>query len=276
MTSESKSNYPSDKRVKRFFRMFPFRHMKVKVAVPVQTLENNEFLAAEHLNDGERYLKNYNNHIVSLIFRNMPILDRIKVLEFGAGLGTLAEIVRKKYNLTPTCVEIDRSFLTILTERGFSSFQSLQDLAEKKFDFIYSSNVLEHIDDDVSTLYSLNFQLEPKGKLVLYIPALKFLYSEYDRSIGHYRRYSRTEIKKKLKKAGFEIDSISYNDVLGVIPWFILRFNRKNVTNSTNQNNSLRIYDDFIFPISRALDSVGFKRLFGKNLLIVATKSSSN
>jgi SAM-dependent methyltransferase len=251
------------------------RRSKIQTSVPVQTLENNEFLAAEHLIDGERYLENYNCHIVSLIFQNMSNFDRIKVLEFGAGLGTLADIVRKKYKLSPTCVEIDKSFLKILSERGFKSFQSLPDLAGEKFDFIYSSNVLEHIDDDLSALHSLNNQLEPEGKLVLYVPALKFLYSSHDRSIGHYRRYSRTEIKEKLKKAGFEIDSISYNDVLGVIAWFILRFKRKNVTNSTIQNNSLRIYDDFVFPISRALDSIGFKRLFGKNLLIVATKSPS-
>ena len=62
-----------------------------------------------------------------------------------------------------------------------------------QYDFIYSSNVLEHIYDDVKSLKQLESKLTKNGTLVLYLPAFQILYSDLDRSVGHFRRYSKKE-----------------------------------------------------------------------------------
>ena len=66
-------------------------------------------------------------------------------------------------------------------------------------DLIYTSNVLEHIDDDLAALKQLRATLSPGGRIAIYVPAMQVLYSDMDRSLGHYRRYGRQELLAKLK-----------------------------------------------------------------------------
>jgi SAM-dependent methyltransferase len=236
-----------------------------------QTIEHDTFSASGHLEDAEACLKNYNLHVVSLMFQKYDFNGGNSVLEFGAGLGTLADIVRNRYDFSPVCVEIDSSFLKLLRDKGFVSFQSINEIQDEKFDFVYSSNVLEHIKDDVAILKELRKIMAPSATLALYIPALKFLYSEHDRNIGHFRRYSRKELRDKLDQAGFRVDHIRYSDSAGILPWFLLRFKTSTSSKQSNEQRLLRVYDRILFPISRLLDSLGFKWVLGKNILVFAS-----
>src|SRR5205809_802920 len=65
-------------------------------------------------------------------------------------------------------------------------------------------NVLEHIDDDVSTLRRLRELLAPGGALLLLVPAHPTLFGPIDTAFGHYRRYGKQELRRKLRAAGFE------------------------------------------------------------------------
>lgn len=244
---------------------------RLTTTVQDQTIEHNTFSASGHLEDAEACLKNYNSHIVSLIFQKYDFNSGNRVLEFGAGLGTLAEMVRNRYDFSPVCVEIDSSFLKLLQDKDFVSFQSIYEIRDEKFDLVYSSNVLEHIKDDVAILKELREIMAPSANLALYIPALKFLYSEHDRNIGHFRRYSRNEVRNKLDQAGFRVDHIRYSDSLGILPWYLLRFKTSTSSKQSNEQRLLRVYDRILFPISRLLDSLGFKWVLGKNILVFAS-----
>ena len=67
-------------------------------------------------------LKNYNNHIVDLILSIES--NKSEILDFGAGCGSLAKIVRKKTNQNLTCIEIDEYFISILIKEGFDVFDN--------------------------------------------------------------------------------------------------------------------------------------------------------
>ena len=71
-------------------------------------------------------------------------------------------------------------------------------------------DVLEHIDDDVGTLRHLFEALDPGGILVLTVPAHPFLFDEMDEIALHRRRYSRSDLGRKLRVAGFEIRSLTH------------------------------------------------------------------
>jgi len=71
-------------------------------------------------------------------------------------------------------------------------------------------DVLEHIDDDVGTLRHLFEALDPGGILVLTVPAHPFLFDEMDEIALHRRRYSRSDLGRKLRVAGFEIRSLAH------------------------------------------------------------------
>ena len=78
--------------------------------------QNNNFYSGlrKELLDLE-VMKNYNNAIVRKAFRKITKPGK-QVLDFGAGIGTLSNIFRERYNLNPFCLEIDKKNISFLRE----------------------------------------------------------------------------------------------------------------------------------------------------------------
>jgi SAM-dependent methyltransferase len=66
-------------------------------------------------------------------------------------------------------------------------------------------DVLEHIEDPHPLLKEFARVLSSEGVLLITVPAHPSLFSEYDSSIGHFRRYTSKELKASLERAGFEV-----------------------------------------------------------------------
>jgi hypothetical protein len=79
--------------------------------------------------------------------------------------------------------------------------------------------VLEHIEDDETTLAQIREILRPGGKLVLLVPAMPQLYGTLDRALHHFRRYSAEEVGRKLGAAGFAVDNTRFLNRPGVFGW---------------------------------------------------------
>ena len=218
----------------------------------------------------EPSLKSYTNHVADLILSVRR--KESKILDFGAGVGTLAKIIRTKTGKSPTCIEIDEYFKSILIKNGFSVFENIVNTKDQ-YDFIYSSNVLEHIFNDIKSLQQLESKLTKNGTLVLYLPAFQTLFSDLDRSVGHFRRYSKRRILKITRHAGFKVDKMFYVDSIGYFCSFIIQILGWNTKFGVGFKNSLKLYDKLIFPVSRLLDSLGFKYILGKNIFVALKKS---
>jgi 2-polyprenyl-3-methyl-5-hydroxy-6-metoxy-1,4-benzoquinol methylase len=143
----------------------------------------------EELEKLESNLQNYNKFIISS-FINHAGLQANNILDFGAGIGTLSSIWKSlKMDSLITCLEIDQTQNSILVNRGFPTLNDFPN--EILFDYIFTSNVLEHIEDDSEAIIKLFNILRPGGGLGIFVPANMFLYSNIDSKLGHYRRYSR-------------------------------------------------------------------------------------
>jgi len=238
----------------------------------VQNEFNIEFPGIQELKTAEQGLQFYSNDIVKKMNKELRIGKNITVLDFGAGTGQLAEIWRSNYKINPICLEIDPSLEEVLKVKKFKVFQKLDQIPDM-VEFIYTSNVLEHIEDDVSTLVDIKNKLLAGGKLVIYVPALPFLFSAFDVGVGHYRRYSKKELIKKVTESGLEVEKCYWNDSLGILVALIVKLlGYKRLVNLGNVKTIL-IYDRIIYPISKILDSIVFKHLIGKNLFLIAKKS---
>ena len=222
---------------------------------------------------GEESLKKYNLSVVRKIkmgidgASNQDYSD--KIFEFGAGIGVLAKIWRTEFKISPTCIEIDSRFVEELKRSGFEAYKSLNEV-NKIYDACYSPNVLEHIEDDVYALKEIKKFLSPGGILVIYVPALPILFSGLDTKVGHYRRYTRKELVKKIKQAGYDVQDIYYNDCVGVLATLITKTFGFNSESGFGSSKSLQIYDKYLLPLSNILDSLIMKRIIGKNLLVIA------
>jgi Methyltransferase domain len=128
-------------------------------------------------------------------------------------------------------------------------------------------NVLEHIKDDEKELAHVYKTLKSGGHVLIFVPTLSWLYSDLDKTIGHYRRYHKRELVKLMKDAGFDVVKVKYLDFSGMIPWYIAFVLLRRVITSGN----VSAYDKWIVPAIRRIERI-IKPPIGKNLLLVGKK----
>ena len=220
---------------------------------------------------GEHALANYNAWIVKQFVRYFRQSDTTgkAVLDFGAGIGTLSVIFERDSGVRPLAVEVDVNQQATLRKRNIETYTSLADL-RRPMNFIYSSNVLEHIPDDVATLAALRETLVAGGKIAIFVPAFESIWTSLDDRVGHLRRYTIASLGEKLVAAGFEVESMKYCNSLG----FVLAYLYKFIGGASGEpsGTSLKMFDRIVFPVSLAVDKAT-SRLFGKNVLALARRS---
>jgi len=191
-----------------------------------------------------------------------------RALDFGAGIGTFAAALRER-GLEVTCVEPDSQLLGRLREMGFDAYPDISDIPSGSFDYIYSLNVLEHIEDDLSAMRQLYRCLSPGGRLFLYLPAFQSIYSSMDKKVGHFRRYRISGLIPRLTEAGFIKEEAFYVDSLG----YFVSLLYKLVGNKRGDLNLdiIRLYDTVFFPVSRLMDRV-LGHVVGKNIVAVVRR----
>jgi SAM-dependent methyltransferase len=69
-------------------------------------------------------------------------------------------------------------------------------------------DVIEHLDDDRATLRRIAPLVQPNGTLVVSVPALPELFSEFDRIQGHRRRYLPETLRAAFDGTGFAVQKI--------------------------------------------------------------------
>lgn len=188
------------------------------------------------------------------------------VIDFGAGIGTFARrLVTSGYHVR--CVEQDSGQRARLRQHGLDAVATLNDIEPASADYIYTLNVLEHIADDRAILADLCDRLGSGGRLLIYVPAFPVLYSSFDRSVGHVRRYRMAPLIERAQEAGLTVMEAYYYDSLGFFAALVAKWTSGR--RSALSRRSLVLYDRFVFPLSRLFDRWcgGF---FGKNLVLVA------
>ena len=129
-------------------------------------------------------------------------------------------------------------------------------------------DVLEHIKTDKKEIKKAINLLNPGGYLIIFVPAFQILYSNFDRDIGHVRRYRKFFFFNLAKKYKIKLIELKYFDSIGFIFAIINR-----LVGTNNQNNvglGIKIWNNFIF-LSKFFDFI-LKNMFGKSLLCVLKK----
>ena len=117
-----------------------------------------------------------------------------EILEVGAGMGSFTKTYLNR-NMNVTLSELDSNLLNILKKSfnhndNVSIIEKYTKNIEKKFETILYISVLEHIKDDKDEIDTALSKLKKGGYLIICVPAHNYMYSKFDKEIGHYRRYS--------------------------------------------------------------------------------------
>lgn len=214
---------------------------------------------------------NYHEWIVSRITRYLGET----VAEVGAGVGSVSQLLlREKGVGRLLAFEPSRNMYPLLAENLAAEKRAvpINDFfngrhAPQGFDSVIYINVLEHIEDDRAELGGAFRALKPGGHLVIFVPALAWLYSDFDREIGHFRRYTRGGLIELVRETGFSVSDARYFDFAGIIPWYVyFVLLRKSIT-----SGSVSLYDRLVVPVMKLVETA-FPPPVGKNVLLIARK----
>jgi SAM-dependent methyltransferase len=226
---------------------------------------DEELLATLHSLEGAPV---YLEWLVSLVAPHM----HGEIAEIGAGTGTLTGRLGEFGRVT--AFEPSESSFDVLRDRYVGDDRidvvrgGYEDVGRDKFDSALLSNVIEHIENEPDALRTIWDALKPGGVVVFIAPAHAMLMSEFDRRIGHHRRYRANPFARRLEAAGFEVVSASYINPIGAIGWFLIaRVLRLDPT----ANRFLSLYDRFVTPMSKALTPLT-ARAFGQSVVAVARR----
>jgi SAM-dependent methyltransferase len=130
------------------------------------------------------------------------------ILDVGCGWGVNIEVLeRAGYNLTG--LDISRRILELIDKPDRRLIEA--DIAQKppplheSFDSAISLDVIEHIDDDHAAVRRMADFVRPGGILVLSVPAMPELFSEFDEIQGHRRRYTPALLRAAFEESGFSL-----------------------------------------------------------------------
>jgi len=160
-----------------------------------------------------------------------------------------------------------------------ASFMEL-DIKDNSIHAIGLFDVLEHIEKDQEFLNKVYRNLEPNGKLYLTVPALPFLFSEFDKEVGHFRRYTLSELSRKFEKSGFKINYKTYLFSLLPLPILIVRIfyslikrpEKRRKFGHLNKTSILGFCLNKALKLEHYFIQRGYKIPIGSSCLVVAEK----
>tara|TARA_B100000963_G_C22540910_1_gene632144 strand:+ start:575 stop:1258 length:684 start_codon:yes stop_codon:yes gene_type:complete len=194
------------------------------------------------------------------------------VLEVGAGCGSFTrDYINSNINITLT--ETDKKNFSDL-KNNFGKVQNIKVKNDNiynidgKFDAILYLHVLEHIEKDMEELEEAKKKLNSNGYLIIMVPAHQKLYSNFDKSIGHFRRYERSFFTKNLVSLN-RVRLMSL-DTIGYILYSLNKIFFKN--ESFPSNLKIFIWDKLFTPITIFIDLLTNYK-FGKCILSIYKKN---
>jgi SAM-dependent methyltransferase len=199
-----------------------------------------------------------------------------QVLEVGAGIGTTTALLNDEMADQWLMLEPDEQMSEVLKRKlelrtlpGNCRVETgTIDRLTTTFDTIIYIDVLEHIGNDAAELNKAAALLNSGGHLIVLSPAFQFLYSPFDKAIGHYRRYNR-KMLRKLTPGSLQICSIRYYDAAG---FFASLMNRWFLKQKYPTPSQVRFWDKWLVPASVFSDKLFF-HCFGKSIIAVWKKN---
>ena len=211
----------------------------------------------------------YNEWIYETI---RPHLGR-EILEVGSGIGNMTRFLARRGRVTASDAspfylrELRRAF----RDSGGVAVREIDISREPgphhaPFDTVVCLNVLEHIEGDVEAMRNMRRLLRPGGRAVLFVPANPRLFCAIDRGVGHWRRYTKEDLTRKMRAAGFRVIHARHYNPLGALGWW---FNGQVLRKGALAGSDVRGFN-LLMPAIRWLER--FESRFSLSILAVGEK----
>jgi SAM-dependent methyltransferase len=200
-----------------------------------------------------------------------------RILEVGAGSGTLTERLVSYGPERVVSLEPSPNMYPLLEQRFAGNRVTethrayLSECAESlrgQMDTAVYVNVLEHVPDDVAEMRLVTECLQPGGHVLIFVPALPWLFGTADELFGHFRRYTKESLADVFAPLDVDVIDCRYFDVMGIMPWWVsFVLLRRRLLSA----GMVRLYDSLVVPWAAPLEK-WIEPPVGKNLLLIARK----
>ncbi len=183
-------------------------------------------------------------------------LKKLRIAEIGCGHGLIQYQIQKNYGLKIDGFDLNE--VALQKSIAVSNPLFLYDIHERnsdyqhRYDLLILFDVIEHIEDQDHFIESALYHLKPGGLIAINVPALQFLFSNYDVVAGHVRRYNRHDLKLIGRKHQLKSIVISYWGFT-LIPLLMLR---KWISQLSKKND--KTYNTGFYPPSQLVNSCLF------------------
>lgn len=157
--------------------------------------------------------------LLSSIISRLTLSSNARILEIGSGTGGNLEMLSAFGRVS--ALEMDETARSIANKKTLDRFDIRAGFCptdipftNEKFDLICLFDVLEHIEKDFATLVAIKKLLADGGRILVTVPAYQWLWSKHDEFLHHKRRYSASDLRKKIIAAGLSAEKLSYFNML--------------------------------------------------------------
>ena len=167
-----------------------------------------------------RIIESFVNEICAQITDRRP-----RILDVGCGTGANLKTLSEFGDAEG--VDVSQDAIDFCRERGLTNVKlgAAEELPYEPgtFDLVTALDVVEHLDDDVGGLREMRRVLRPGGHALIFVPTFMWLWGVQDVVSNHRRRYTLSELRRAMEKAGFEVERMTYANITFLPPVFLIR-----------------------------------------------------
>ncbi|MBI2105972.1 methyltransferase domain-containing protein [Candidatus Woesearchaeota archaeon] len=231
----------------------------------------------------EQYITKYHNleafhwwfvsrrDIILRLIKNFP--PNYKILDLGCSGGILLKEIIKRGFSDVIGIDLDKSAIDLAKKQGINAIiadATKTNFKDETFDLIIASDILEHLEDDNKALNEWNRTLKKSGKIIIFVPAFKFLWRKHDEENQHKRRYSKSDLLSRLKLSGLKVKRISYWNMSSLLPLIIMKLINSKSEDNLNKTKINAVLKNIIYLEN--FIATKFNIPIGVSLFVIAEK----
>ncbi len=257
--------------------------LAVKESASPPSLHSSEFSFPELDTEGMETLEAIANadHFNEWMYQTVSSRLTGEIIEIGSGIGNISQFFERDGRYLHLS-DIRQNYCDFLRQR-FGNSPGISGVSEmnwahpeferaypemlERFDGVFALNVLEHIENDSLAVANGFKLLKPGGRMVILVPAGKWLYNEFDKSLEHFRRYNKKSLTKVLRDNHFEIAHQQYFNTAGMPGWFL---SGALCGNRTIPAGQMRLFNTLV-PLFKVIDKCVLNQ-FGLSVIVEGIK----